>query len=171
MIKSMTGFGRSEIASGNRKIMVEMKSVNHRFLEASIKMPKKLNVFEARIRDVIKKYASRGKIDVFITYEDSSENNVNIKYNAAVAKEYMDIFRQMEEEFAIRNDITVGALSRYPEVITMEEAKEDEEEPVRLRGLSGKYAADEEDGRYRRSLKYDAGDGRRADEAAGRCCG
>lgn len=62
MIKSMTGFGRSEIASGNRKIMVEMKSVNHRFLEASIKMPKKLNVFEARIRDVIKKYASRGKI-------------------------------------------------------------------------------------------------------------
>lgn len=128
MIKSMTGFGRSEIASGNRKIMVEMKSVNHRFLEASIKMPKKLNVFEARIRDVIKKYASRGKIDVFITYEDSSENNVNIKYNAAVAKEYMDIFRQMEEEFAIRNDITVGALSRYPEVITMEEAKEDEEE-------------------------------------------
>ena len=91
-------------------------------------MPKKLNVFEARIRDVIKKYASRGKIDVFITYEDSSENNVNIKYNAAVAKEYMDIFRQMEEEFAIRNDITVGALSRYPEVITMEEAKEDEEE-------------------------------------------
>ena len=78
MIKSMTGFGRSEIASGNRKIMVEMKSVNHRFLEASIKMPKKLNVFEARIRDVIKKYASRGKIDVFITYEDSSENNVNI---------------------------------------------------------------------------------------------
>ena len=63
MIKSMTGFGRSEIASGNRKIMVEMKSVNHRFLEASIKMPKKLNVFEARIRDVIKKYASRGKID------------------------------------------------------------------------------------------------------------
>ena len=128
MIKSMTGFGRSEIASGNRKIMVEMKSVNHRFLEASIKMPKKLNVFEARIRDVIKKYASRGKIDVFITYEDSSENNVNIKYNAAVAKEYMDIFRQMEEEFAIRNDITVGALSRYPEVITMEEAKGDEEE-------------------------------------------
>ena len=99
MIKSMTGFGRSEIASGNRKIMVEMKSVNHRFLEASIKMPKKLNVFEARIRDVIKKYASRGKIDVFITYEDSSENNVNIKYNAAVAKEYMDIGYSLEKEF------------------------------------------------------------------------
>ena len=92
MIKSMTGFGRSEIASGNRKIMVEMKSVNHRFLETGIKMPKKLNVFEARIRDVVKKYASRGKIDIFITYEDNSENNVNIRYNPAVAEEYMDIF-------------------------------------------------------------------------------
>ena len=111
MIKSMTGFGRSEIASGNRKIMVEMKSVNHRFLETGIKMPKKLNVFEARIRDVVKKYASRGKIDIFITYEDNSENNVNIRYNPAVAEEYMDIFSQMEEMFSIRNDVAFCALS------------------------------------------------------------
>ena len=66
MIKSMTGFGRSEIERGNRKITVEIKSVNHRFLENSIKMPKKLNIFEARIRDTIKKYASRGKIDVLL---------------------------------------------------------------------------------------------------------
>ena len=122
MIKSMTGFGRSEIERGNRKIIVEIKSVNHRFLENSIKMPKKLNIFEARIRDTIKKYASRGKIDVFITYEDNSESNVSLKFNESIAREYMNIFRQMEERFNIRNDITVGALSRYPEVITIEEA-------------------------------------------------
>lgn len=128
MIKSMTGFGRSEIERGNRKITVEIKSVNHRFLENSIKMPKKLNIFEARIRDIIKKYASRGKIDVFITYEDNSESNVSLKFNESIAREYMNIFRQMEERFNIRNDITVGALSRYPEVITMEESHEDEEE-------------------------------------------
>ena len=128
MIKSMTGFGRSEIERGNRKITVEIKSVNHRFLENSIKMPKKLNIFEARIRDTIKKYASRGKIDVFITYEDNSESNVSLKFNESIAREYMNIFRQMEERFNIRNDITVGALSRYPEVITMEESQEDEEE-------------------------------------------
>ena len=128
MIKSMTGFGRSEIERGNRKIIVEIKSVNHRFLENSIKMPKKLNIFEARIRDTIKKYASRGKIDVFITYEDNSESNVSLKFNESIAREYMNIFRQMEERFNIRNDITVGALSRYPEVITMEESQEDEEE-------------------------------------------
>lgn len=128
MIKSMTGFGRSEIERGNRKITVEIKSVNHRFLENSIKMPKKLDIFEARIRDTIKKYASRGKIDVFITYEDNSESNVSLKFNESIAREYMNIFRQMEERFNIRNDITVGALSRYPEVITMEESQEDEEE-------------------------------------------
>lgn len=80
MIKSMTGFGRSEISEGKRKISVEMKSVNHRYLEAGIKMPKKLNIFEARIRDLLKKYAQRGKIDIFITYEDLSETNVNLKY-------------------------------------------------------------------------------------------
>ena len=128
MIKSMTGFGRSEIERGNRKITVEIKSVNHRFLENSIKMPKKLNIFEARIRDTIKKYASRGMIDVFITYEDNSESYVSLKFNESIAREYMNIFRQMEERFNIRNDITVGALSRYPEVITMEESQEDEEE-------------------------------------------
>ena len=69
MIKSMTGFGRSEIVKGNRKISVEIKSVNHRYLEAGIKMPKKLNVFESRMRDLLKKYATRGKIDIFINYE------------------------------------------------------------------------------------------------------
>ncbi len=99
----MTGFGRSEIERGNRKIIVEIKSVNHRFLENSIKMPKKLNIFEARIRDTIKKYASRGKIDVFITYEDNSESNVSLKFNESIAREYMNIFRQMEERFNIRN--------------------------------------------------------------------
>lgn len=73
MIKSMTGFGRFELAEGNRRISVEMKSVNHRYLETGIKMPKMLNVFEARIRDVLKKYMQRGKVDVFITYEDLNE--------------------------------------------------------------------------------------------------
>ena len=98
MIKSMTGFGRSEISEGKRKISVEMKSVNHRYLEAGIKMPKKLNIFEARIRDLLKKYAQRGKIDIFITYEDLSETNVNLKYNRDIAAEYMDIFEVKVDE-------------------------------------------------------------------------
>ena len=128
MIKSMTGFGRSEIVKGNRKISVEIKSVNHRYLEAGIKMPKKLNVFESRMRDLLKKYATRGKIDIFINYEDDSENQVNLKFNQNIADEYMAIFNNMSEKYNLKNDMTVGGLARFPEVITMDEVQEDEEE-------------------------------------------
>ena len=128
MIKSMTGFGRSEIVKGNRKISVEIKSVNHRYLEAGIKMPKKLNVFESRMRDLLKKYATRGKIDIFINYEDYSESQVNLKFNQNIADEYMAIFNNMSEKYNLKNDMTVGGLARFPEVITMDEVQEDEEE-------------------------------------------
>ena len=128
MIKSMTGFGRSEISEGQRKISVEMKSVNHRYLEAGIKMHKKLNVFEARIRDVLKQYANRGKIDIFISYEDLTENKIMLKYNSDIAAEYMDIFNKMAEQFDMKNDVTIAGLSRYPEVITMEDIPVDEDE-------------------------------------------
>ena len=128
MIKSMTGFGRSEIVKGNRKISVEIKSVNHRYLEAGIKMPKKLNVFESRMRDLLKKYATRGKIDIFINYEDDSESQVNLKFNQNIADEYMAIFNNMCEKYNLKNDMTVGGLARFPEVITMDEVQEDEEE-------------------------------------------
>lgn len=128
MIKSMTGFGRSEIVKGNRKISVEIKSVNHRYLETGIKMPKKLNVFESRMRDLLKKYATRGKIDIFINYEDDSESQVNLKFNQNIADEYMAIFNNMSEKYNLKNDMTVGGLARFPEVITMDEVQEDEEE-------------------------------------------
>lgn len=128
MIKSMTGFGRSEIVKGNRKISVEIKSVNHRYLEAGIKMPKKLNVFESRMRDLLKRYATRGKIDIFINYEDDSESQVNLKFNQNIADEYMAIFNNMSEKYNLKTDMTVGGLARFPEVITMDEVQEDEEE-------------------------------------------
>src|SRR5574344_285688 len=81
MIRSMTGFGRCEVEEDSRKITVEMKSVNHRYFEVSIKMPKALNAFESSIRDELRKYIDRGKVDVFISYEDLSEADVNVKYN------------------------------------------------------------------------------------------
>ena len=128
MIKSMTGFGRCEIAENNRKFTVEMKSVNHRYLDVNIKMPKKLNYFESAIRTELKNYISRGTVDVFITYEDYTENNASIRYNRELAAEYMKYLRQMQEDFGLDDDIRVSALSRYPEVFTMEEQNTDEEE-------------------------------------------
>lgn len=128
MIKSMTGFGRYEASESERKITVEMKSVNHRYLDINIKMPKKLNFFEAAIRAELKNYIQRGKVDIFITYEDFTENNVCIKYNKEIAAEYMGYLKQMSEDFGLDNDIRVSALSRYPEVLSMEDQTTDEEE-------------------------------------------
>ena len=128
MIKSMTGFGRSEIDEGDRKITVEMKSVNHRYLDVNIKMPKKLNFFETSIRNALKQYIQRGKVDIFITYEDYTESNLCVKYNRELAAEYMKYLEQMSEDFALDNDVRVSALSRYPEVLSMEEQTIDEEE-------------------------------------------
>lgn len=128
MIKSMTGFGRSEAVTGERKITVELKSVNHRYLDLSIKMPKKLSFLESAIRNLMKTYIQRGKVDVFITYEDYTLNRGALKYNKELAVEYLGYLRQMQEEFGLENDINVSALSRYPEVLTMEDQSPDEEE-------------------------------------------
>ena len=128
MLKSMTGFGRCEIAEIERKITVEMKAVNHRYCDISIKMPKKLSFFEAGIRNVLKQYIGRGKIDIYITYEDYTENNVCVKYNADLAREYFENLEKMSKDFDIENDIRVSALSRYPEVFTLEEQTIDEHE-------------------------------------------
>lgn len=127
MIKSMTGFGRCEVSENDRKFTVEMKSVNHRYLDVNIKMPKKLNFFESAIRALLKDYIQRGKVDIFITYEDMTENNVSIKYNKDIAGEYLKYLREMAEEFGLDDDIRVSTLSRYPEVFTMEEVTIDEE--------------------------------------------
>lgn len=132
MIKSMTGFGRCEVADENRKIIVEMKAVNHRYCDINIKMPKKLSFFESAIRNLMKKYIQRGKVDVFITYEDYTEHNVCLKYNKELASEYMDKLRMMQEQFHIADDVTVTALSRYPDVFTLEEQSIDEEELWKL---------------------------------------
>lgn len=128
MIKSMTGFGRCELADGERKFTVEMKGVNHRYLDVNIRMPKKLNFFETSIRTLLKQYVSRGKVDIFITYEDQSQGQAVLKYNASLAGEYLERLHEMQEQFGLENDVRVSTLSRYPEVLTMEEQTLNEEE-------------------------------------------
>lgn len=128
MIKSMTGFGRAELQDEVRRFTVEIKSVNHRYLDFNMKMPKKLSVFEAAIRGVLKEYMQRGKVDVFISCEDFSSGRMQLHYNSELAGRYLEYFRQMEKEFALENDIKVSHLSRCPEVLTMEEQEIDVEE-------------------------------------------
>ena len=118
MIKSMTGFGRCEICEDNRKFTVEMKSVNHRYLDVNLKMPKKLNFFEAAIRNLLKEYIQRGKVDVFITYEDLGQEKVSIRYNKDVAAKYLDYLRQMSADFGLEDDTKLSSLARFPEVFS-----------------------------------------------------
>ena len=127
MLKSMTGFGRCENITDEYSISGEMKAVNHRYLDLSIKMPKKFNYFEASIRTLLKKYIQRGKVDLFINYEDYTQGNMCLKYNRALAAEYMDYFNKMAEEFSIQNDVKVSTLAKFPEVFSMEQAPDDEE--------------------------------------------
>lgn len=132
MIKSMTGFGRCEMAEGSHKFTVEMKSVNHRYMEAGIKMPKRFNIYEASIRTLLKNYIQRGKVDIFITYEDSSESVSVVKYNRSIAEQYMGYLNQMAVDFSLENDVTVSKLSHFPEVFTTDDSAEDEEELWKL---------------------------------------
>lgn len=128
MIKSMTGFGRAEVQDGERKFTVEIKSVNHRYLDFNIKMPKKLSFFENTIRGLLKEYMQRGKVDVFISYEDFTQTNVVLQYNGKMAAQYLAYFKEMEQEFGLANDVTVSVLGHFPEVFAMEEKAADEKE-------------------------------------------
>ena len=121
MLKSMTGFGRSEAESKERKITVEMKAVNHRFLDMSIRIPKKFSFFEASIRNVVKQYINRGKVDIFISYEDYTEENVCLQYNETIAREYMKYLKRMNEDFGLNQEISVVQLAKFPEVFSLKE--------------------------------------------------
>ena len=124
----MTGYGRAEQITPERKISVEVKSVNHRYLDLNIRMPRKLNPFEGQIRNLAKQYMQRGKVDIFITFEDYTLEGRALKYNKELAEEYMTSFGEMSESFGLENDITVSRLARFPDVLVMEDESSSEEE-------------------------------------------
>lgn len=128
MIKSMTGFGRAEAQDEQHKFTVEIKSVNHRYLDFNIKMPKKLSFFDSAIRTLLKAYMLRGKVDIFISYEDFTQSHMILQYNQDVASQYMAYFKKMADTFGICNDITAAELGRFQDVFTMEEVDSDEKE-------------------------------------------
>lgn len=124
----MTGFGRSERVNEDRKIIVEIKAVNHRYCDMNIKLPRRFNHFEADIRNVLKEKIQRGKVDIFISYEDYKKSNVCVKYNKEIAAEYIGYLRQMAEDFDITADIKTSNIGRFPEIFNLEEQSEDDEE-------------------------------------------
>lgn len=132
MIISMTGFGRAEAKENGYTITAEIRSVNHRYLDLNMHMPRRFTKFEADIRKIIQEYLIRGKVDINITYKDEGLADTSLQYNSDFAKQYIQYFEQMHEEFGIENDITVSKLAGFPDVFTIEEDTADEE---RIRSL------------------------------------
>ena len=132
MIESMTRFGRGESGSDTRKITVEMKSVNHRYLDLNIKLPKKLNAMEGQIRNYVKSHILRGKVDIYVTLEETADASYTLRYNPKIAGMYIENLNAMAQEFGLEYDIKTSHLSRFPDVLEMEEADEDENELLTL---------------------------------------
>ena len=125
MIKSMTGYGRSEVVVGDRHFIVEMKSVNNRFLDFNIRMPQVFNPFESQIRAELKKFMERGKVDIYISYRNLSESRVHVRYDKALASEYVRELREMASDFGLDGSISISLLAGYPDIFVLESAEED----------------------------------------------
>ena len=127
MLRSMTGYGRHEAVVGTKKILVELKSVNHRFADYNIKVPRHLGFLE----DKVKKYASeeitRGKVDIYVNVESSEEADKDIILNKELAKNYIDVLYQLRDEFGLKDDITVTSVARFSDIFQAQRRSEDED--------------------------------------------
>lgn len=128
MIKSMTGFGRGEFQDEKRNIIVEIKSVNHRYSDINVKMPRRYSFVEDKIKAQIKEEVKRGKLDVSVMVENLAESDLNIRLNKEIAKQYLASLGELKDEFDVKGDITLEYLSSLPDVIKAIPDVEDEEE-------------------------------------------
>ena len=128
MVKSMTGYGRAVETVNGREFTVELRSVNNRYLDCSVKLPRSLTFAEEAVKQAVKGTISRGKVDVFITVRSESSSDVKITLNAAMVEGYLAAMKQMVNEYGVQDDISVSIISRMPEVFTVEKPEVDEEQ-------------------------------------------
>ncbi len=127
MVRSMTGYGKGFAENADARVTIEMKSVNHRYLDLNIKLPKKLNFLESQVRNKISESIFRGKVDVYITLNEHSDACYQVSINDAIAQKYLDSISAMAEKLGIDNDMKASNISRLPDVIELEEMDADEE--------------------------------------------
>lgn len=127
MVRSMTGYGRGEAQEEGKEVHVEIKTVNHRYCDIFIKMPRQLSFLEDKVRDVVSKTFSRGKIDVYVSFEDMSEESNSVLLDEGLAKTYIKALEQLRDKFNLVDDISVSLVSKLPEVLKVEKVEKDEE--------------------------------------------
>lgn len=132
MIKSMTGYGKATLSQNQKEYQVEIKSVNHRYLDISVKMPRTLSYLEEEVKKAIATKVKRGKIDVFITFENNSSEGKEIKINTEIAKIYVDELKKLAKQEDILANIEVTEISKFPDVLSIQNNQEDETIKVEL---------------------------------------
>ena len=128
LIKSMTGYGRAVETVNGREFTVELRSVNNRYLDCSVRLPRMVSFAEDAVKQAVKASVSRGKVDVFISVRSEAGDEVVVNLNKAVLESYLAAMRQMVTEYGVQDDISASAVSRLPEVFTMEKPQVDEEQ-------------------------------------------
>lgn len=139
MISSMTGYGRYEIQENERKVLVEISSVNHRYLDLNIRMPRVLMHLEDEIRKILKEKVARGKVEVSLTYQSTSKEDIDVVVNTALAEAYLEGLRKMGSQFGLEDDLKLSALMNVNDLMTFQKKATDEEEVSKIiyKGISG----------------------------------
>ncbi len=145
MIKSMTGFGRGEFTDGKRNIIVEIRAVNHRYSDITIKMSRRYSFAEDKIKSTVKDIARRGKVEVSVMVENITEDDTRIKLNTMVARQYYDNLNELKKEFDLLGEVTLQFLSGLPDVMKAIPDVEDEEEILKCLEISTQLAAEKLD--------------------------
>ena len=125
MIRSMTGYGRAQEIRNGREFTVEMRAVNNRYLDLTVKLPRVYSFVEESVKQRVKAAVARGKVDVFISINDAGAQKVNVSLNKPVLEGYLQALRTMSEEYGVTNDITVSSLSRFPDIFNVEKPEEE----------------------------------------------
>ena len=128
VVKSMTGYGRAVETVNGREFTVELRSVNNRYLDCTVKMPRSVSFAEEAVKQAVKQSVSRGKVDVFITIKSENSDDTKITLNTSVLEGYLSAMHRMVDEFGVRDDISVSTVSRLPEVFSVEKPEVDEDQ-------------------------------------------
>lgn len=126
MIKSMTGYGRGECIKYSRRFIVEIKSVNHRYNDLTIKLPRIMNIYEDKIRKILSESISRGKTDVYINMDSFSSDDIKINVNEPLADAYVTQLKKIKQRFSLSDDVSLNLLTRFPDIISVEKNVESE---------------------------------------------
>ncbi|EPR13294.1 YicC/YloC family endoribonuclease [Ruminiclostridium papyrosolvens] len=127
MVRSMTGFGRGTFSDNGKEFTVEIKTVNHRYIDFYIKLPRQIGYLEERVREVASQNLFRGKVDIFISFEDRSDNSRSVTLDEPLASAYIQAVEKLKEKYSLKDDLSVSLISRFPDVLRIEKNEDDEE--------------------------------------------